>query len=263
MPGGPNLILLSFDVEEFDLPLEYGISIPFEEQIATTWEGLGLILELLEQLQLRSTLFVTANYALHAPDQIRAAATRHEIASHGFYHCRFQVADLVTSKQTLEGITHAPVQGFRMARLQSVEHADLLSAGYSYNSSLNPTYIPGRYNHLTKPRQPHYQGPLLQVPVSVTPLVRFPLFWLSFKNFPLGLIKGATQFTLAWDHWLSLYYHPWEFADLSAFPVPNYLRYPCGPLLVAKLRRYLIWLKQRGEFISYGDYYSLAQLEQT
>ena len=33
------MILLSFDIEEFDAPLEHGVELPFEEQMRTSVEG--------------------------------------------------------------------------------------------------------------------------------------------------------------------------------------------------------------------------------
>ncbi len=72
----------------------------------------------------------------------------HEIASHGFYHSSFETADLRKSKEALEELTGQPVNGFRMARMMPVEEEEIHKAGYLYNSSLNPTCIPGRYNHL-------------------------------------------------------------------------------------------------------------------
>lgn len=35
------MILLSFDIEEFDAPLEHGVELPFEEQMRTSVEGTG------------------------------------------------------------------------------------------------------------------------------------------------------------------------------------------------------------------------------
>jgi len=58
-----------------------------------------------------------------------------------------------------------------MAGLQPVDDADIEKAGYEYNSSMNPTYIPGRYNNLSKPRTAYYTNKLLNLPISVTPLL--------------------------------------------------------------------------------------------
>ena len=37
------MILLSFDIEEFDLPTEYGLAISWEEQLRVSREGSGHI----------------------------------------------------------------------------------------------------------------------------------------------------------------------------------------------------------------------------
>ena len=58
-----------------------------------------------------------------------------------------------------------------MAGLQPVDDAEIKKAGYEYNSSMNPTYISGRYNNLSKPRTAYYTNKLLNLPISVTPLL--------------------------------------------------------------------------------------------
>jgi len=58
-----------------------------------------------------------------------------------------------------------------MAGLQPVEEAEIEKAGDEYNSSMNPTYISGRYNNLSKPRTAYYTNKLLNLPISVTPLL--------------------------------------------------------------------------------------------
>jgi peptidoglycan/xylan/chitin deacetylase (PgdA/CDA1 family) len=254
-----SVVLLSFDVEEFDVPEEYGQSVPEEVQFAVSLQGLEAVLQLLDQLEIQATFFTTANFALHHQSLIRAIAQRHEIASHGFYHASFQVADLQTSKQTLEAIAQQPVSGFRMARLQKVKDKEIAKANYAYNSSVNPTYLPGRYNSFFTPRVAHYSKthssqPLLNIPVSVTPLIRFPLFWLSFKNLPLWLYQLASRVTLQTDRYLCLYFHPWEFTDISPFHLPGYITRHSGSSMLQRLERYLNWLKGRATFVTYAEF---------
>ena len=43
------MIYLSFDIEEFDMPKEYGFDIPFERQMSISREGLIAILDLLKK----------------------------------------------------------------------------------------------------------------------------------------------------------------------------------------------------------------------
>lgn len=49
-------------------------------------------------------------------------------------------------------------------------------AGYTYNSSINPAFIPGKYMHLDLPRTPFMTGNVMQIPASVSPHVRVPMF---------------------------------------------------------------------------------------
>lgn len=247
-------ILLSFDVEEFDVPEEYGQPLPESVKFTISRQGLEPILELLEQLNIRATFFTTAHFALHHPDLMRAIAQRHEIASHGFYHSSFAVADLEKSRQTLEAITHTPITGFRMARLQKVDDRAIAGAGYAYNSSMNPTYLPGRYNNFFQPRTVHYSRQLLNIPVSVTPLIRFPLFWLSFKHLPLPLYQAASLLTLQIDRYLSLYFHPWEFTDISSFALPGYIKRHSGLPMLRRLQRYLTGMQATAEFLTYEEF---------
>jgi hypothetical protein len=164
------------------------------------------------------------------------------------------MADLARSKQTLETITGQVVTGFRMARLQPVSDRDIQTAGYRYNSSLNPTYLPGRYNHFFKQRTAAYTDTLLNIPVSVTPLLRFPLFWLSFKNFPLWLYKLASRLTLDHDAYLNLYFHPWEFTDIRGYQLPGYITRHSGQAMLDRLENYLQWIKPHGQFATFADF---------
>ncbi|MEB3291810.1 MAG: polysaccharide deacetylase family protein [Synechococcales bacterium] len=253
-----SVILLSFDVEEFDVPLEYGQTIAAQTQCEVSRQGLEAVLALLDRLQIRATFFTTAHFALQYPHLIAAIAQTHEVASHGFYHSSFEVADLAKSKQVLENITGQPVLGYRMARLQPVQDADIVAAGYGYNSSMNPTYLPGRYNNLGKPRSPYYSEGLLNIPVSVTPWIRFPLFWLSFKNLPLWAYQWACWVTLRRDRQINLYFHPWEFTNLHSYPLPGYIRRHSGKPMLRRLAQYLRWAKRQGQFITFSEFHQVT-----
>src|ERR1700761_4085093 len=159
------MILLGFDVEEFDMPLEYGKTLPFDEQLSISTTGTLLILELLSSAGIKATFFCTANYAINKPDIIaKIVSEGHEIASHGYYHSDFKVEHLAQSKAKLEEISGTQVTGFRMARMMPVDELEIQKAGYTYNSSLNPTFIPGRYNNLKKPRKCFFDRNVLQIP---------------------------------------------------------------------------------------------------
>ena len=57
------MILLSFDIEEFDMPFEYGKDISFENQIAVSEKGTEIILNILQKHQIKATFFSTVVFA--------------------------------------------------------------------------------------------------------------------------------------------------------------------------------------------------------
>jgi hypothetical protein len=130
----------------------------------------------------------------------------------------------------------------------------LAKAGYTYDSSLNPTFLPGRYNNLGKPRLPFIFDGLFILPTSVTSTFRIPLFWISFKNFPAGVYTMLAKKVLKKDKYLNLYFHPWEFANISSYKLPHYVKRTSGNSLLVKFEKLLIELKQNGDFISTAQY---------
>ena len=241
------MVLLSFDIEEFDMPVEYKKQIPFGEQMSISIRGTRIILSLLEKHGIKATFFCTANFANHANELVQEIALQgHEIASHGYYHTGFEQSHLLDSRLALEQISHTKVEGFRMPRMMPVDDAALLNAGYTYNTSINPTYIPGRYNNLKSPRRYFQQNGVLQIPASVSPTLRIPLFWLSFHNFPLPYFKFLCRRSYQKDGYLNLYFHPWEFTDISdkqKFGFPGYISRNSGNKMTLRLDNLISWMK--------------------
>ncbi|OCX53203.1 polysaccharide deacetylase [Mucilaginibacter sp. PPCGB 2223] len=251
------MVLLSFDIEEFDMPFEYGKDISFEDQLGISTEGTQKILAILKKHSVKATFYCTANYAQHKPEVIlQIINDGHEVASHGFYHSDFKVEHLKQSKDALEKLTGHPVKGYRMARMMPVDEKEIYNAGYQYNSSINPTYLPGRYNNFSKPRTWFYQDGVLQLPSSVSPLIRFPLFWLSFHNLPMGLLKWLCKRTHNKDGYLNLYFHPWEFTDLKQperFGFPGYVMKNTGVGFERRLDEFIGWAQRQGFSFSRTD----------
>lgn len=251
-----NSILLSFDVEEFDMPLEYGSKLSITEQMSVGMAGLNAISPILSEKSIVTTLFTTAYFAEYFPGSIRILGEKHEIASHTYYHSKFKQADLAYSKSKLEEITGKSITGIRMPRMMPISCNEVMHAGYSYDASVHPTWIPGRYNNLDLPRTAHIDSGLLRIPASVSPRLRLPLFWLSFKNFPFDFYKRLAIKTLKNDGVLSLYFHPWEFVDISHYGLPRYTRNICSNSLVERLQKLLTLLKKEGDFLTMHEYAS-------
>ncbi len=253
-----KFILLGFDVEEFDVPLEYGQLIPEQQQMEQSLEGLIKIEDLLQRLQVPATFFTTANFALKYPAVIQRLAATHEIASHTFYHSKFQDSDLLDSRLELERITGRKITGLRMPRMNVLPEKLVKEAGYLYDSSLHPTWIPGKYNHFGRPRKYYFQEELLCIPASVSPFLRIPLFWLSFKNFPFAIYKRLSLQALRRYGYLVLYFHPWEFTSLDCYRIPRYVRKPDGDPLLKRLEKLLFFLKSKGRFITMDEFRCIA-----
>jgi len=241
-------VLLSFDIEEFDVPMEYGKNLPLDNQISISAEGTRIILDILKDHNISATFFSTVIFASHAKDLIlRIREEGHELASHGYFHSQFENEHLLQSKLELEKISGQPIHGFRMARMMPVENSAIQDAGYGYNSSLNPIYLPGRYNNFFKPRTFFRNDKLIQLPASATPLLRLPLFWLSFHNFPQWLYRSLCSQTIRTDGYINIYFHPWEFVDLTVpeFGLPKFVSRNSGTQMIGRFHSWIAWMKSK------------------
>lgn len=244
------MVLLSFDIEEFDMAFEYGKSISFEDQIKISSEGTISILDLLAKNKLKATFFSTVTFAQNAKAIIqRILDEGHELASHGYYHSDFKTEHLLQSRLALEELSGTKVTGYRMARMMPVDETEIQKAGYTYNSSINPTWLPGRYNNRHISRTYFMQSGVLQLPASVSPISRFPLFWLSFHNLPLWFYTHLAKRTYQKDGYLNIYFHPWEFTDLQdkeRFGFPNYVSKNSGAAMISRMDKFMQWISTQG-----------------
>ena len=242
------MVLLSFDIEEFDMPLEYKGEISFEEQLSISRKGLQEILILLKKHQAKATFFSTVVFAENNKDLIEQLLNEgHELASHTWFHSEFKIEDLKKSREKLTELFNTRITGLRMPRMMKVDEKEVEKAGYSYNSSVNPTFLPGRYNNLKVSRTHFKEGKVLQIPASVSPNFRIPLFWLSFHNFPLNFYKKLAKDVLKKDCYLNIYFHPWEFAEIKNpdFKLPGFTIKNSGNEMIERFDEFLKFLNQK------------------
>ena len=254
-------ILISFDVEEFDLPEEFGVPVPPDDRAGVSAEGMERILSVLDRFPaVRATFFTTVNFARMNPELFRRMASdeRYEIASHGVSHSTFVPEDLATSRRILEELSGRPVSSFRPARLAPVPKELILEAGYRCESALNPVWLPGRYNHFTASLRPFFEPcGLLQIPVSAVPVIRFPLFWLSFKNLPAFFYRTGAAMAIRSVHFFNLYTHPWEYTERSReahWHIPGYITRHAGQDMAARLENLLRYLEGKGDFVTFSEF---------
>ena len=253
------MILLSFDTEEFDVPKEHGVDFTLEEGMKVSIVGTNRILDCLKANGVKATFFCTSNFAENAPEVMQRIVNEgHEVACHGCDHWQPQASDVFRSKEIIEKLTGLTIKGYRQPRMFPVSDEDIEKAGYRYNSSLNPAFIPGRYMHLTAPRTWFMRGKVMEIPASVTPLIRFPLFWLSLHNLPEKLYHMMVRRVLRHDGYFVIYFHPWEFFELKEHPefkMPFIIKNHSGHQMVQRLDTLIKMLKKRNEkFVTYAEF---------
>ncbi|NIM46923.1 MAG: polysaccharide deacetylase family protein [Candidatus Aenigmarchaeota archaeon] len=246
----PKTVLLTFDLEEFDLPLEYGIHINYADMFSISVNGCLKILNILRNYKINSTFFITGFFGENRPKLIKKInKLGHEIALHGYKHDQKYsemkkediLNDIKRGKKILEKICRKKVYGFRSPRMEMVSFEILKKTGLKYDSSLHPTYVPGRYNNFTSPRDiKSYKG-FFEVPISVTPVVRLPFTWVWFRNLGLNYAKICSKLSFLNQSFINIYFHPWEFVNVKKFKIPMYIKNKTGNTMIKLLKYYIEW----------------------
>lgn len=255
--------LLSFDTEEFDVPREHGVKFTLEQGMEVSKIGTERILNVLRCNGVKATFFCTGNFAQQAPDMIhRIMDEGHEVACHGVDHWNPKATDVVESKRILEEVTGRKIMGYRQPRMFPVSDSELERVGFKFNSSLNPAFIPGRYMHLNAPRTIFKKGTVIQIPASVTPIIRFPLFWLALHNLPESWYHKLVSRTLLHDRYFMTYFHPWEFYDLKEHPefkMPFIIKNHSGQQMADRLDK-LIKRFRACDFVTFSQFIDKTEI---
>ena len=253
-------ILLTFDVEEFDLPAEFDQYISEDEQFGISRNGTEKILDILTENKIKATFFISAKFAENNKELIKKISKNHEIGLHCLDHKdNYLEMDegeiykrLKSGKEIIETITKTSIIGFRAPRFQFNAYLVLNQVKIEYDSSLNPTYVPGRYNHFFSPRKIFVKEGIKIIPISVSPILRLPIFWLAFRNLPLAYSKYITKNN---KDYVCLIFHPWEFVDIKKFNVPILIKRNSGKKMINKFEKYLKFCSnKRYNFSTIKDY---------
>jgi hypothetical protein len=245
-------ILLTFDVEEFDVPREFGKEISDREMHEISRQGLISIIEKLGNHNLKSTFFTTANFAMNHPILIRKLSKDgHEIACHGHCHsdsCIKNISSADSAKKEIEKITGKKILGFRAPRFEIKNISELSKFGFLYDSSVHPTIAPGRYLNLSQKRKIHKIGNITEIPLSTLPFfpfLRAPFNWYMFRHFPLAYGKFFAGVNFYFSGYLMMVFHPWEFVDLGKYDIPSAFKKRSGGHLHKKLEKYIQFCKSK------------------
>lgn len=252
-----NKILLSFDLEEFDLPLEYNLNISKKRQFEFSFKGLKEVLDLLENHGTDATFFVTASFASKYPQIIKKMSKKYEIASHSLHHQvkKYNEEEIKKSKQIIEEIINKKIQGFRFPRLQKVNYNSLKKLGFRYSSSISPTYLPKRYNNYFEKRRITLRNGIFEIPISTTQIIHIPFSWIFFRFLGLKYSKIATFSCMKNPGFVNLFFHPWEFNDLKPFKIPFYIKKNSGKNALNMLKNYIFWCKKKNyKFLTFSEF---------
>lgn len=260
---GRKPLLLSFDLEEFDLPLEWGRALSPDRQLEASAAGVAQLLPLLARHRARATFFVTGTVARARPGLVaEVAAAGHEIGVHGLEHrddygalpADEAVARLRTARLLVQRASGQPATGVRTPHLLPCPAERLRAAGFLYDASCHPTWVPGRYNQLRRPRRPWRDAGLLRLPISVLPLVRWPVSFLWYRAAGRRLGRWSAYGAAAGAPYLQLYFHPWEAVDVRAFGAPRWIAVRTGAPFLAALDDLLAHSAPRFRCLALGTY---------
>lgn len=242
---------LTIDVEDYFQVSAFAQHIPRD-----SWDTLPCrveanvdrILALLAEHDARATFFTLGWLAERHPEMIRRiVAAGHELASHGYGHCRASeqgygefLADIRLAKAVLEDVASSAVNGYRAPSF-SIGPANLWAfdciaeAGYRYSSSVYPI----RHDHYGAPDSPRFahevRPGLLEVPVATVRALNAN--WPAggggyFRLLPYRVSRWSLRRINAVDGESAMFYfHPWEID-------PEQPRV-AGPGLKARFRHYL------------------------
>lgn len=142
-----------------------------------------------------------------------------------------------------------------------VSDKELARCGYKYNSSINPAFIPGKYMHLNVSRTAFEKDGLLQIPASVTPYSRIPMFWLSLHTYPLSTYKIFANQILKHDGYFMTYFHPWEFVDhpnnIKKYMLPI-VNHNNGTNMCKRLDKLIKYFKEQGRHFATFETFMLS-----
>lgn len=220
-------VCITIDLEQ-DAP-------PFMSTYRGIEEGAPRLLSLFAEESIPATFFTTGDVARRYPRFIEAlTAAGHELGCHGDSHRRFSTmnrdearAELRDAGQTLR--QHAEVISFRAPNLDlPSEYLPLLrETGYEVDSSF------GRHKRGSYFVKPVVTDGVRRIPASISPSpLRTPG---PVRDLLCGLLTSPAV----------LFFHPWEFVDMTREPLRFDIRVRTGDPALRSLRDTIRYFKRR------------------
>ncbi|MBZ0217423.1 MAG: polysaccharide deacetylase family protein [Fimbriimonadaceae bacterium] len=221
-------VALTIDMEH-DCP-------PFLNSYRGIEEGAPRLLDLLEDEGVEATFFTTGDVARRYPEILqRITRFGHEPACHGDTHRRFSTMDEKEARKEIETSTqclraYGDITSFRAPNLDFPEKYLPLLKEYGYTVDSSQAAYKFHKGH---PRRPTIYRGMVRFPVSTTPsAIRLPAV---LRNFILWQKKDP----------IVLFFHPWEFVDVTREAIPWDCRFRTGQPALDTLRAAIKYLRSR------------------
>jgi peptidoglycan/xylan/chitin deacetylase (PgdA/CDA1 family) len=261
----PERIFLTFDVEE----VRDAEGQLIEESLDYSANGCNALLDLLADLEIPATFFITGFFASRNKNLVRRIKRAgHEIASHGHRHIRLTTlgreelkVELEKAVHALEEITKVKPIGFRAPYLAINNSVlDLLEElGFKYDSSLDKS-IAQLFNRDYSLR---FSGrKLYEFQISHFPLLRLPISWHWLRNLGTAYTSYGIKLNLKLAKSAVLFFHSWAFSDAQCKKgLPKRASRKTGNKFALQLKRLLSRFK-REYFYRLCDFLEAEQCQQ-
>jgi len=219
----------------------------------------------------RGTFFVVGKVARRHPGLIRSLVSEgHEIGLHSDVHVplhrqdrRSFRDDLLRGLDSLEAAGAGRIRGYRAPCFSLTERTAwayevLRELSFGYSSSVLPARNPlnGWPGFGEAPR---CVDGIVEIPVSLLPILRVPLGGLYFRVLPKAVIEKAIALRARGGASVLTYHHPYDADPDQPFPHPHFARWSIYGLLMrrgrgAMLRRLELAGKHGFRFERYDAY---------
>jgi peptidoglycan/xylan/chitin deacetylase (PgdA/CDA1 family) len=210
---------------------------PFLASYRGMEQGAPMFLDLLAHEGITGTFFCTGDVARRYPASMhRIVADGHELGCHGDTHRRFGAmteaeaqAEIEASSAVLRGF--GEVTSFRAPNLDMpTAYLPLLTArGYDLDSSVG-AYKPQKGH----PGRPVTVNGMLRLPATTMPsVIRLPR---PLRRLALATLRDPVV----------LFFHPWEFVDVTHEKIPLDCRFATGQPALDSLADAIGWFRRRG-----------------
>ena len=243
--------MLTCDFEEFNLPIDFGKTISEKLMLSKSCEGIERFIDVIKKYPVKISFFVTPKMSEVSIELLRKLVKEgHEIGFHGSINqinsdnVTRVINDLRYLKEEMEKKIKIKIYGFRNHKLIILPAYVIKEAGFVYDNTCHPTYVPTRYFNLFRSRNMRYIEGIINIPTSVSPILRLPFSWIWFRNLGLNYVKLCTRAVFLTQDYVNIYLHSWDFAyfnDNSISNLPYLIKRNTGIKMSKLFEDYLIW----------------------